>query len=42
VDITPEMIELARGGCLTGIPEGDLHAASGLVASVYATATRPR
>ena len=28
-------------GCLTGIPEKDLHAADGLVASVHVTATRP-
>ena len=29
------------GGCLTGIPEADLRAADGLVASVHVTATRP-
>jgi arsenite methyltransferase len=29
------------GGCLTGIPESDLHAAEGLVASAQITATRP-
>jgi hypothetical protein len=28
-------------GCLTGIPEKDLRAADGLVASVHVTATRP-
>jgi hypothetical protein len=40
-DITVlENTPLGRG-CLTGIPERDLHAADGLVASVHITAARP-
>jgi SAM-dependent methyltransferase len=40
-DVAMAESSLLGGGCLAGIPETDLHAAEGVVASVHITATRP-